>query len=132
MKSKILIVDDEESIRYTFDQFLTEAGYEVETADSMQACLEKVRQEPFDLLFLDINLGEENGLDALDPIRKLQPECSIVMITGAFSSKSVLKARIHGASDYLAKPIRKASLLYVAGKELSMTRSRNRADEVSH
>ena len=63
MGYKILVVDDEESIRFTFDSFLTDEGYEVVTADSTKACTDKLDQDDFDIVFLDIMLGTDSGID---------------------------------------------------------------------
>ena len=119
MKKKILIADDEESIRYTFYEFLSEEGYQVSTVDSLQECLAQLQKEEIDLLFLDINWGCENGLDAITEIKRAQPHCSIIMITGALDCRAIQQARSQGARDYLVKPIRRASLTYIASRELS-------------
>jgi len=109
---KILVADDEESIRFTFHALLSEAGYQVETAHSLSNCITKMQAEFFDLLFLDVMFGAENGIEAIERLKILQPECKIVMITGSPELDGLLKAKCRGALDYLAKPIRKASLLY--------------------
>ena len=57
MSYRILVVDDEESIRFTFTAFLSDAGYTVETAESLEESLQKLESEPFDAIFLDILLG---------------------------------------------------------------------------
>ena len=119
MKGKILIADDEESIRFTFSDFLRGGGYQVETADSLSGCIKKMQEEPFDLLFLDIRFGTENGVEAIQALKVLQPECSIVVITGDPCSETTVKARRYGAVDYLAKPVREASLLYITQKILA-------------
>ena len=109
---KILIADDEESIRFTFECFLSEAGYQVETAHSLSNCISKMQVEPFDLLFLDVTLGIDNGIEAIERLKILQPDCQIVVITGNPHLDALVKAKSRGALDYLAKPIRKASLMY--------------------
>jgi len=119
MKGKILIADDEESIRFTFADFLNGGGYQVATADSLSGCIKKMQEEPFDLLFLDIRFGTENGIEAIQALKVLQPDCSIVVITGDPCSETTVKARRYGAVDYLAKPVREASLLYITQKTLA-------------
>ena len=119
MNEKILIADDEESIRFTFTEFLTGAGYRVEATDSLSDCIKKMQAEPFDLLFLDIGFGADNGIEAIQALKVLQPDCAIVIITGAPSSETTVKARRYGAVDYLAKPVYEASLLYIAQKVLN-------------
>ena len=113
MNTKILIADDEESIRFTFASFLEDVGYRVATAASLDACLKQLESEHVDLLFLDISFGRDNGLDALPVIRERYPQTRIIIITGAPQPRTLIEARQAGAEDYLAKPIRQASLLYI-------------------
>lgn len=79
----------------------------------------KMQEEPFDLLFLDIGLGFDNGIEAIRGLKVLQPNCSVVIITGKLNSRSLVYARRYGALDYLVKPIREPSLLYIAQKVLA-------------
>ena len=65
MKPKILLVDDEESIRYTFEAFLSEEGYSVISADSYNAALALMRVNHFDLMYVDIVLEGRSGIDLL-------------------------------------------------------------------
>jgi len=120
MSHRILIADDEESIRYSFSEILCAAGYEVETADSLDGCLHRLASTRFDLLYLDIWFGRDNGIDALEQIHKSSPECDIVMITGNPQPRSLIESKRHGVRDYLAKPVRRASLLYVTQHVLSL------------
>ena len=119
MKEKILIVDDEECIRLTFSEFLLGGRYRVETTASLSGCIKKMQTGSFDLLFLDIGLGLDNGIEAIEGLKILQPDCKIVIITGALNSISNAYARRYGAEDYLVKPIRQQSLLYIAQKVLA-------------
>ena len=75
--AKILVVDDEESIRFTFDSFLSDEGYEVVTADSIKACSENLEHDEFDLIFLDIMLGADSGIDLLRICKEKIPNCPV-------------------------------------------------------
>lgn len=119
MNEKILIADDEENIRFTFTEFLTGAGYRVEATNSLSDCIKKMQAEPFDLLFLDIGLGTDNGIEAIHALKVLQPDCKVVIITGNLRVKSLVEAKKYGAVDYLVKPVHQASLLYNAKKVLT-------------
>lgn len=119
MKQKILIADDEECIRFTFSAFLNEAGYQAVTANSLSACIKKMQAETFDLLFLDIRIGSDSGIDAIQGIKVLQPNCSVVIITGDPETKTMNEARRYGALDYLIKPVHQPSLLYITQKVLA-------------
>lgn len=119
MKEKILIADDEESIRLSFSEFLHDAGYQVDTVNTLSKCIQKMQVESFDLLFLDVLFGQENGIEAIKALKILQPNCKIVVITGNPRLQSLVEAKKEGALDYLAKPVREASLLYNAKKILA-------------
>lgn len=119
MKEKILVADDEENIRYTFSSFLADAGYQVETAETLSKCIQKMQKEAIDLLFLDISFGDKNGIEAIAGLKILQPDCAIVIITGSPRPETITKAKKHGALDYLVKPVHQASLLYIVQKTLT-------------
>ena len=111
MVKKILVVDDEESIRFTFDVFLTEAGYEITTAenyDAALACLEKIH---FDLIFADIFMADKTGLDLLKVVHQKNPNIPIIMITGVPSIETATESLRQGAFDYITKPLRQDALL---------------------
>ncbi len=119
MNGKILIADDEESIRLTFSEFLYDAGYKVDTAKTLSVCIQKMQSEPFDLLFLDVMFGRENGIEAIESLKNIQPNCKIVVITGNPRLQSLIEAKKVGAIDYLTKPVREASLLFNVKKVLN-------------
>ncbi len=114
IKAKILVVDDEESIRYTFRSFLSDEGYEVITAENCDDALSKINKTDFDLIFTDIILGDQSGMDLLRKIRKESPECPVIMITGYPNVETASKALRLGAFDYIFKPIRQDTLLHTS------------------
>ena len=119
MKGKILVVDDEPGIRETFTRILSDEGYETEAAESYMAGLKKLEETRFDMVFSDIMLGKETGLDLLKVIRKKNIDVYIVMVTGHPSIASAQEAIRQGAFDYLTKPVPLESLLRIAGLALS-------------
>lgn len=119
MMQRILIVDDEESIRFTFDAFLTDAGYRVETAASLAEALDRAAETAYDAVFLDILLGRENGMQALRFIRERNPNCPVVMVTGAPDIATAAEAVRLGAFDYLTKPVHQDELLRIAARALA-------------
>lgn len=116
---RILIADDEECIRYTFEDFLDEAGYSVDTVDSLSKCIQKFQNNSYDLLFLDMHMGSDNSLEFIEDLKTMRPECAIVVITGSLNSTAIATARRCGALDYLVKPVHKPSLLYAAQKAVN-------------
>jgi PAS domain S-box-containing protein len=114
MKARILVIDDEESIRFTFERFIRGAGHEVETAASFSEGMAKIAEKEFDLIFADIILGGETGIALLREIKKRDLPCPLVLITGYPNIETATEALRLGAFDYLPKPVQKAMLLRVA------------------
>jgi DNA-binding NtrC family response regulator len=83
MNHRILVVDDEESIRFTFSVFLSDEGYAVETAQNLEEALTKVVASPYSAVFLDILLGRDSGIEVLQVCRENQPNTPVIMVTGA-------------------------------------------------
>jgi CheY-like chemotaxis protein len=111
MSYRILVVDDEESIRFTFSAFLSDAGYTVETAESLDEALDKIESESFDVIFLDILLGCDSGMVALKASRERQPNTPVIMATGAPDISTAAEAVRLGAFEYITKPIHQDELL---------------------
>ena len=102
--SKVLIVDDERSIRHTLRDILEFEKYEVdEAADGMEA-LVKIKQNPYDVIILDIKMPKMDGMDALDKIQELARDIPVVMISGHASIDTAVEAVKKGAFDFISKP----------------------------
>ena len=113
MKAEILIVDDEESIRFTFKSFLSDEGYSVETAKSFDEALEKLSMGNFSLIFTDIIMRGLTGIDLLREVKRRKIDTPVIMITGAPDMNSVSEALRLGAFDYIAKPINEEMLVRI-------------------
>ena len=114
MKARILVIDDEESLRFTFNEFLSEEGYTVFCAGTYHDAVEIIRAEDLDLVFADIILGEHTGIDILKEIKKRGLICPVIMITGQPNINTAADSVRLGAFDYLPKPIHQETLLRVA------------------
>ena len=82
MESQILVVDDEESIRYTFNEFLSEQGYAVTCAASYDEAASQLGKTDFDLIYADIVLEGKTGIDLLRTVRQDRPAVPVIMING--------------------------------------------------
>ena len=109
--ARILVVDDEESIRLTLDIFLTEAGYDVETAENGETARQAFTGRPFDVVITDIIMPRTSGVTLMNEIRNRTPETQVIMMTGEPTAETASAAVRAGAFDYLAKPITKELLL---------------------
>lgn len=116
---RILVTDDEECIRLTFAEFLRDEGYTVFTAESLSECIQSLKDVTYDVLFLDVNLGNENSIETIQTIKQIQPDCKIVVMTGGLNPENIARARQCGAMDYIVKPVYRPSLLYLAQKAIN-------------
>ena len=115
----ILIVDDEESLRLTFEMFLRREGYDqVKVAATLAEALELINSHSFDLIISDIVLEGDKGTDLLRHIRETGITCPVVMITGFPNLDSASEAVRYGAFDYLSKPVNKEKLLKIVAQAL--------------
>ncbi len=90
--AKILIVDDEEHIRFLYSEELSEEGYEVITADSGYQLLERIAEEKPDLIVLDIKMVDYNGLDLLQDIRNKYYDLPVILCTAYDTFKEDMKS----------------------------------------
>mgnify|MGYP000748228759 CR=1 FL=1 len=118
MSGRILVVDDIETNRRLLEARLTAEYFEVECADSGEACLERCAETPPDLILLDVRLGRENGVDLLREVRQSWPELPVIMITAYADSHNAVEAMKLGASDYIHKPFDVQELLLIVERSL--------------
>ena len=116
---RILVVDDEECIRYTFRSFLEEAGHETDTAESYDEAMALLREREFDLVYVDIILNGRSGIDLLRDSRPHTHNTDFIVITGAPSVESAAESVRLGATDYILKPIRHGALVRMTERALS-------------
>jgi len=103
-KGCILIIDDEQEIRESLEQLLRLEGYQADSASTGEEGLKRIEGGVFDLVLLDINLPDRNGLDLLKSIKHDSPEVSVIMITAYDSSQMAFQASKQGAESYVTKP----------------------------
>ena len=114
-ETAILVIDDEESLRNTFQFFLQNEGYSpVVTASTYEEALNEINDRHFDLIISDIVLGGSTGIDLLRRVRELGRTCPVVMITGYPTVETASEAVRLGAFDYIPKPVEKQTLLKTA------------------
>ena len=104
MSSKILIVDDEEAVRFFIADALSRAGWEVHEADSGEAALAALSEQPFDAMLLDLRMPGMGGLTVMRQAKERWPEVMIIIMTAYASLDSAIEAVRQGALDYLRKP----------------------------
>ncbi len=115
---KILVVDDEESMRYFLVRSLKRAGYEVAAASSGEEALALAGDGPFDLALLDLRLPGVSGLDVLEAWRGRMPAFPVIVMTGFGTVDRALQAMRRGAADFVTKPFKVAEILAKVGEAL--------------
>ncbi|MBU0544002.1 MAG: sigma-54 dependent transcriptional regulator [Proteobacteria bacterium] len=103
-RARILVVDDELIMRESLSGWLQRDGHEVETAESGEDALDKIKEVRFDILLVDIKMAGMSGLDVLKRVKDDDPDVAIVMITAFGSIPTAIEAIKNGAFDYLLKP----------------------------
>ncbi len=111
MRKRVLVVDDEDTIRGVIEQVLTDDGYEVIEASSGEEALDEFRREPCDLVVTDIYMGKMTGLELLKEIKILRQEAIVVVMTSNASLETAMSALRSGAYDYLIKPFEDIDLI---------------------
>lgn len=122
--SKILIVDDEKSIRITLSEFLKNEGYETDSASNAEIALKVLEYQDYDIIITDIIMPRMSGIDFITKVRENDPNIQIVIMTGEPTVETAVKAVRLGANDYLTKPIGKEDLLGVIHR-LEQTKKMN-------
>ncbi|MDH1265744.1 MULTISPECIES: sigma-54-dependent response regulator transcription factor AlgB [unclassified Pseudomonas] len=117
---RILLVDDESAILRTFRYCLEDEGYQVSTASSAAQAEALLQRQVFDLCFLDLRLGEDNGLDVLAQMRVQTPWMRVVIVTAHSAVDTAVDAMQAGAADYLVKPCSPDQLRLAAAKQLEV------------
>jgi two-component system, NtrC family, response regulator AlgB len=113
---RILIIDDEENIRFALTMCLESDGHKIVSVGTIDDALEQTAREAFDLIFLDVRLGTQYGLDYIKPLLEENPWARIVVITAFASIETAVEAMKRGATDYLPKPFEPAQLLLLTRK----------------
>ena len=108
---KLLIVEDDPSVRNTMVTVLELEGYQPDAVASTREAIERLSAEPYTIVISDIYLDERTGIDVLHAARKQNPLCAVILMTGRGSMETVMAATEGGAFEYLAKPFEMAQMI---------------------
>ena len=126
---RILVVDDQESVRRGLTRILSELGHLVEVAPDAESAILQADETPPDLVIIDLNLPGRSGLDLVADLQERGTEATLVVLTGNGSIDSAIEATRRGVFDYLLKPIEPSRLLAVIERGLERASLRQ---EVQH
>lgn len=120
-KKRILVIEDDEGMRFLLEDFFKEEGFETDFVSNGSEAFRKLVRETFDLILTDVRMPGLTGLDILPGIKKLHPEVPIIVIT-AFGSEEVHRRAIkRGATAYLEKPLHFSKLRTMIHEIISAT-----------
>lgn len=131
MTERILIVDDAHGVRASLEEILGDEGYRVTTAGSAgeaRAALERTSQ---DLVFLDLKLPDQSGLDLLADLQRDWPELPVVVVSGHGDIETAVKATRLGAYDFLEKPLSMSRVLLTVKNAFEKVRMHRRLEDLS-
>ncbi len=120
--ARILVVDDEESIRDLLRLVLTGEGYSVVTASGGEEAIEYLEAQRFDLVITDLVMPTVNGVEVLRAAKRIDPAYPVIVITGYPSVETVTELVRLGAGDYLTKPFNVDVVIVTVAKLLEMGR----------
>jgi len=141
MKKKILVVDDEESIRWVLGKCLEKEGYVVKYAENGAQALDSASANDFSSIILDITMPDMNGFEVLTELRSRDIDPPVIIITAQNTVKNAIDAMKQGAYDYIAKPfdldevkitVERAIDSYVNSKKLELLRAESSDTETLH
>jgi two-component system response regulator PilR (NtrC family) len=116
--ARILVVDDERSMREFLEILLTKDGHDVLIAESAPKAVEVAAAHEPDLVICDLRLGQTSGIDVLSSVKKSRPDVEVIMITAFATAENAIQAMKLGAYDYIVKPFKVDELSVVIQKAL--------------
>lgn len=127
---RILVIEDESSLRKTLARILQQANFEVTTAESAEQGLDYLKTTAFDLVFTDLRLPGMAGLEALKQIQSTNPNIPVVLFTAQPDINSAVEALRYGATDYLLKPLKPEVIIERAKTILTNQQKEKRKREI--
>jgi excisionase family DNA binding protein len=117
-RRRVLIVDDEETVLNMFRKTFERASYDVDTAADGASAIERLREQPYDLLVTDLQMPGVGGLAVIREARRMTTSLPVVIVTGRSTEASAIEAINLGVSAYLTKPFRTAHIMAAAARAL--------------
>jgi excisionase family DNA binding protein len=119
-RPRILVVDDEASIRELLEKTLAMSDYDVDTAPDGRTALERMRLYPYDLLITDLRMPGMDGLTVIREAKRYKADLPVLVITGYSTESSAIEAANLGVNGYLTKPFRVSQVLGKTAKALGI------------
>jgi DNA-binding NtrC family response regulator len=128
-KTRIIVVDDDESIRKTMKAILEDEGYIVDLAESGKEAIQKTNDQTYNLALLDIRLPDMEGIELLKSMKESIPRTRKIMVTGYPSMQNAIGALNKNADAYLVKPVDVEKLLETVKEQLRLQEEEKKFNE---
>ncbi|MBZ5555017.1 MAG: response regulator [Acidobacteriia bacterium] len=125
MSTRILLVDDEPAIIFGYSRYLSAAGYNVEEATCLAEAKERLTQQRFDAVILDLKLPDGNALGSIDGLKRDYPDMIIIVVTGETDAAVKSEALNRGADEFYVKPVSLDDLAACLLKRLRKSKTHN-------
>ncbi len=122
-QGKLLIVDDELSVRDSLGKWFREEGYEIGTAESASDALTRMAESKWDLALLDIKMRGTDGIELQRRLHEMDPDLTVIMMTGYASVETAVTALKNGAYDYVSKPVDPDEIAHLVKNALAHRRA---------
>ncbi len=129
-EAKLLVVDDEATIRNFLVRVLEREGYQVQAAQDGREALHYLEATPFDLLLTDIKMDRLDGVELLREARQRHPDLAVILLTGHATVASAIAALREGAYNYLLKPVKNEDILAAVAEGLRERAHQQRRDQL--
>ena len=123
MAHRVLILEDDESLRLVIAKALSRAGFEVRATASADAALERLVRREVDVLLADVLLGRESFLDRLDEVTRVRPDIPVIIMSAQTTARTAIEAGKAGVFEYLPKPFDLNDMVAVVKRSLEGTAS---------
>jgi two-component system response regulator PilR (NtrC family) len=123
--ARVLVVDDEKSMRDLLAITLEKQHFEVTVADGGQTAIATLRREPFDVVITDLRMPTADGLQVLRAAKETSPESVVIVITAVGSTETAVEAMKLGAYDYITKPFKLDEINHIIRRALERKRLRD-------
>ncbi|MFW6113724.1 MAG: response regulator [Actinomycetota bacterium] len=117
--AKLLIVDDNEGVRHLVSRWLERSGFSVQEAKDGAEAVEKIKDQPPDIILADIRMPKIDGIELARIIKSEHPEIKVILMTAYSSPQTIAQARREGVDDYLEKPFTKDQVEKITLRVLS-------------
>jgi signal transduction histidine kinase len=127
---KILVIEDEDQVRQSYDDMFSFFGYDVESVPNGREGMSRITKQDYDIVVTDLNMPEMNGIEVLKYIKKKKPYIEVIVITGYATLENAIEAMKVGAYDYFAKPVDIEHVRIVISKCVQQIQSRKENEEL--